>query len=154
MVNGGRKMKKMNHPAWFLTPYWILFTLFIVVPTIMAILLSFTYFNTIEAPEVIGVRNYIELITMDTVFMQNVVPNTLKFALIVGLFGYVLAFLLAWLLAQIPKGPRTILAIIFYSPSLTMGVALASMWKIIFSGDANGYLNSLYFNVVKDIRKD
>ena len=48
------KMKKMNHPAWFLTPYWILFTLFIVVPTIMAILLSFTYFNTIEAPEVIG----------------------------------------------------------------------------------------------------
>jgi multiple sugar transport system permease protein len=146
MVNGGRKMKKMNHPAWFLTPYWILFTLFIVVPTIMAILLSFTYFNTIEAPEVIGVRNYIELITMDTVFMQNVVPNTLKFALIVGLFGYVLAFLLAWLLAQIPKGPRTILAIIFYSPSLTMGVALASMWKIIFSGDANGYLNSLLLN--------
>lgn len=139
-------MKKMNHPAWFLTPYWILFTLFIVVPTIMAILLSFTYFNTIEAPEVIGVRNYIELITMDTVFMQNVVPNTLKFALIVGLFGYVLAFLLAWLLAQIPKRPRTILAIIFYSPSLTMGVALASMWKIIFSGDANGYLNSLLLN--------
>ena len=96
-------MKRMNHPAWFLTPYWILFTLFIVVPTIMAILLSFTYFNTIQTPEIIGVRNYIELITMDTVFMQNVVPNTLKFALIVGLLGYVLAFLLAWLLAQIPK---------------------------------------------------
>lgn len=139
-------IKRMNHPAWFLTVYWVLFGLFIVVPTILAILLSFTYFNTIETPKPIGIRNYIELVTMDTVFMQNVLPNTLKFSLIVGPLGYVLAFLLAWMLAQIPKRPRTVLAIIFYSPSLTMGIALAMMWKIIFSGDANGYLNSILIN--------
>ncbi len=139
-------IKRMNHPAWFLTIYWVLFGLFIVVPTILAILLSFTYFNTIETPKPIGIRNYIELVTMDTVFMQNVLPNTLKFSLIVGPLGYVLAFLLAWMLAQIPKRPRTVLAIIFYSPSLTMGIALAMMWKIIFSGDANGYLNSILIN--------
>lgn len=139
-------IKRMNHPAWFLTVYWVLFGLFIVVPTILAILLSFTYFNTIETPKPIGIRNYIELITMDTVFMQNVLPNTLKFSLIVGPLGYILAFLLAWMLAQIPKRSRTILAIIFYSPSLTMGIALAMMWKIIFSGDANGYLNSILIN--------
>ncbi len=139
-------IKRMNHPAWFLTVYWVLFGLFIVVPTILAILLSFTYFNTIETPKPIGIRNYIELITMDTVFMQNVLPNTLKFSLIVGPLGYILAFLLAWMLAQIPKRSRTVLAIIFYSPSLTMGIALAMMWKIIFSGDANGYLNSILIN--------
>ncbi len=139
-------IKRMNHPAWFLTVYWVLFGLFIVVPTILAILLSFTYFNTIETPKPIGIRNYIELVTMDTVFMQNVLPNTLKFSLIVGPLGYILAFLLAWMLAQIPKRPRTVLAIIFYSPSLTMGIALAMMWKIIFSGDANGYLNSILIN--------
>lgn len=139
-------IKKMNHPAWFLTVYWVLFGLFIIIPTILAILLSFSYFNTIEAPKAVGIRNYIELITMDTVFMQNVLPNTLKFSLIVGPLGYTLAFLLAWMLAQIPKRSRTILAIIFYSPSLTMGIALAMMWRIIFSGDANGYLNSLLIN--------
>ena len=50
------------------------------------------------------------------------------------------------MLAQIPSKPRTVLAIILYSPSLTMGVALASMWRIIFSGDANGYLNSWLMN--------
>ena len=94
-------IKRMNHPAWFLTVYWVLFGLFIVVPTILAILLSFTYFNTIETPKPIGIRNYIELVTMDTVFMQNVLPNTLKFSLIVGPLGYILAFLLAWMLAQI-----------------------------------------------------
>jgi multiple sugar transport system permease protein len=75
--------------------------------------------------------------------MQYVLSNTLRFALIVGPFGFIMAFLLAWMLAQIPPLARTILAIILYSPSLTLGVAMAAMWRIIFSGDANGYLNAL-----------
>ncbi len=136
-------IKKMNHPAWFLVPYWSLFFLFVVIPVLGAVFLSFTYFNAIQTPEFIGIRNYIELITMDTVFMQYVLSNTLKFAIIVGPIGYFLSFFLAWMLAQIPKLPRTILAIILYSPSLTMGVAMASMWRIIFSDDASGYLNSI-----------
>jgi len=139
-------LKRMNHPAWFILPYWILFSLFIIIPVLIAMGLSFTYFNSIQTPRYIGVTNYIELITMDNIFMQNVLPNTVKFALIVGPIGYLLSFLLAWMLAQIPQKPRTVLAIILYSPSLTMGVAMASMWRIIFSGDANGYLNSWLLN--------
>ncbi len=139
-------LKKMNRPGWFIFPYWILFVLFIVIPVIGAIILSFTYFNAIQTPRYVGVNNYIELITTDTVFMQYVLSNTIQFALIVGPVGYLLSFLLAWMLAQISKVPRTILAIILYSPSLTMGVAMSSMWKIIFSGDSQGYLNSLLMN--------
>jgi multiple sugar transport system permease protein len=138
--------KRMNHPAWFILPYWTLFFVFVIVPVFAAIFLSFTYFNAIQAPTVIGITNYIELITMDTVFMQYVLSNTLKFALIVGPVGYLLSFILAWVLAQIPQKYRTVFAIILYSPSLTMGVAMASMWRIIFSGDSQGYLNSLLLN--------
>jgi multiple sugar transport system permease protein len=133
----------MNGPAWFIVPYWTLFLIFIILPVIAAIYLSFTYFNAIQTPRFVGINNYIELITTDTVFMQYVLSNTLRFALIVGPFGYIMAFLLAWMLAQVPAVPRTILAIILYSPSLTMGVAMAAMWRIIFSGDANGYLNAI-----------
>lgn len=136
-------MKRMNHPAWFIVPYWSLFIVFIILPVIAAVFLSFTYFNAIEAPVIIGINNYVELITIDTVFMQFVLSNTLRFALIVGPVGYIMAFMLAWMLAQVPKLPRTILAIILYSPSLTLGVAMAAMWRIIFSGDANGYLNAI-----------
>jgi multiple sugar transport system permease protein len=139
-------ISKMNHPAWFLVPYWTLFLCFVVVPVLAAFYLSFTYFNVIETPTFIGITNYIELITMDTVFMQYVLPNTLKFALIVGPIGYFLSFILAWMLAQIPAKARTVLAIILYSPSLTMGVALSSMWRIIFSDDSQGYVNSLLLN--------
>lgn len=139
--------KKMNHPAWFITPYWTLFIIFVVIPVIIAIFLSFSYFNTIEAPEYIGMKNYVELVTMDTVFMQYVLPNTIKFSLIVGPIGYALSFLLAWILAQIPHRPRTILAVILYSPSMTVGIAMQVMWSVIFSGDVNGYLNSILMNL-------
>lgn len=140
-------MRKMNHPAWFLTPYWTLFTVLIILPVIAAVLMSFTSYNAISTPVWRGVDNYIELITTDTVFMQYVLSNTLKFALIVGPLGYFLSFILAWMLSQITKLPRTILAIILYSPSLTMGVAMSTMWRIIFSDDSQGYLNSMLLNL-------
>ncbi|KIY23519.1 carbohydrate ABC transporter permease [Mesobacillus subterraneus] len=140
------RQREYNH--WiFLSPYILLFTTFIIIPVGAAIFLSFTYFNAIEAPSFIGLANYVSLITQDEVFMQKVVPNTLTFALIVGPGGYILSFVLAWLLAQIPKGPRTILALIIYSPSMTAGVAMAVVWTIIFSGDETGYLNSLLISM-------
>ncbi len=140
-------IKKMNHPAWFLSPYWLLFITFVVIPVIIAIILSFTYFNTIESPNIIGMKNYVELVTMDTVFMQYVLPNTIKFSLLVGPLGYILSFLLAWMLAQIPHRSRTILAVILYTPSMTVGIAMQVMWTVIFSGDVNGYLNSILMDL-------
>lgn len=129
--------------ALLILPYILSFVVFIVLPVILAIGLSFTDFNSISAPNFTGFVNYIRLLTADEIFMQKVLPNTIKFALIAGPVGYLLSFLLAWMLAQIPKLPRTILALLIYSPSLTAGVAMQVVWTTIFSGDPNGYLNAL-----------
>lgn len=140
-------LRKINHPAWFYTPYIILFLTFIIIPVLIAFGLSFTYFNTIETPEWIGMRNYIEIFTRDEVFMQYVLPNTFRFAFIVGPVGYFMSFLLAWMLSQIPHRPRTILAIILYSPSMTAGIAMGVVWTVLFSGDSTGYLNAWLLRV-------
>lgn len=133
-----------NRQAWFfLMPYLLLFVTFIIAPMVMAILLSLTNFDTISFPSFAGFMNYINLITQDEIFMQYVLPNTVVYVIIVGIGGYMLSFLLAWVLAQMSKVPRTILALIFYSPSMTSGVAMAVLWKIIFTGDQTGYLNSI-----------
>lgn len=136
----------------FLTPYALLFTVFIVVPVGMAILLSFTYFDTIQPPRLIGLSNYIMLITQDEVFMKYVLPNTIAFAIITGPGGYILSFLLAWMLAQLTRIPRTILALILYSPSMTSSVTMAVVWQTLFSGDQNGYLNAflLGMNIIQE----
>lgn len=126
----------------FLAPYALAFVVFVVVPVAAAVGLSFTFFDTIQPPEYIGMRNYIVLLTQDEVFMKYVLPNTIQFAVLVGPGGYALSFLLAWMLAQLPKLPRTVLALVLYSPSMTSGVAMTVVWQTLFSGDQNGYLNS------------
>lgn len=125
----------------FVAPYVILFVTCIVAPIIIAILLSFTSFNGVNKPDFIFIDNFIYLFTKDKTFTQYVLPNTLKFALIVGVGGYVLSFFMAWCLAQMPKKSRTIISIILYTPSMTMGVALGVLWIIIFSGSDSGYIN-------------
>lgn len=139
---------KSNRIAYlFIAPYAILFTLFIVIPVVIAIALSFTNFNTLQMPDFVGFMNYINLLTRDAIFMQYVLPNTILFAIIVGPGGYMLSFFLAWCLSQISKGPRTVLALLLYSPSMTSGVAMNVVWRIIFSGDERGYLNALLLNL-------
>ncbi len=137
-----RQLREEISSYSFLSFYIILFAIFILLPVIMAVLLSFTNFNGVSSPKFIGMQNYITLLTRDEIFMQKVLPNTIKFSLIVGPLGYILAFMLAWMLAQIQIIPRTVLALIIYSPSMTVGAAMQAIWLTIFSGDARGYLNS------------
>ncbi len=128
-------------PYLFLLPYLILFTVFIIVPTAMAVGLSFTNYNAVEAPEFVGLTNYINLLTQDNIFLQYVLPNTILFSIVVGVGGYVLSFFLAWSLSQLSKLPRTILALIIYSPSMTQGVAMTVVWRTVFLGDQSGIAN-------------
>jgi len=139
-----KRLRKMDfNTVVFLGPYFLLFFIFIVIPVVLAILLSFTHFDSIQFPTFVGIRNYINLATQDATFMRYVLPNTIRFALIVGPGGYFLAFFMAWLLAQVPHKPRTVLALAIYSPSMTAGVAMSVLWRVIFSGDEAGYLNSI-----------
>lgn len=145
--NQQRRVKEDVTGTLFILPYLLAFLAFIAIPVAMGILLSFTYFNLLEPPRFISLNNYVSLFTTDSAFMQQIIPNTVKFALIVGPVGYILGFVLAWLLAQIQSKARTLLALLIYSPSMTAGVAMAVMWKIIFSGDESGYLNSILMNL-------
>ncbi len=135
-------LRKEGSAYAFLSMYGLLFITFIVIPVMAAFFLSFTFFDAIQTPRFIGMSNYTSLITQDDTFMKHVLPNTIQFAVIVGPGGYALAFLLAWMLAQLPRLPRTIFALILYSPSMTAAVAMNVVWKALFSGDQNGYLNS------------
>lgn len=54
-----------------------------------------------------------------------------------------LPFFLAWSLAQLTPKPRTVLAVILYSPSMTGGILLNLVWSVVFNGDKSGYLNYL-----------
>lgn len=123
----------------FLTPFMAFFLLFTVVPVLAAILLSFTDFNTISFPSLVGLENYERMLLDDPVFLISL-KNTLLFAVVTGPVSYILCVLLAWLVNEMPHGVKVVLTVIFYAPSLTVNATL--IWTLIFSGDAYGFVNS------------
>jgi len=133
-------LKRERVSYFFVLPFLILFTFFIVVPVIVSIYLSFTYYNILEPPRFIGASNYRLLFVDDDIFLQAI-GTTLKFAVITGPVGYILSFLLAWLISQIPHKYRFFYTLCFYTPSITSAVAMAVVWQYLFAGDSKGLLN-------------
>ena len=128
--------------AVLLLPYAILFFAFILLPVLIAVGLSFTYFDVVNAPRFSGLNNFVTLFTGDVVFMKYVLPNTVLYSIIVGIFGYVLQFLMAWILAQVTPRARTLYALALYTPSFAGGTMISLIWKTIFNGDQSGLANS------------
>ncbi|MBP1993108.1 carbohydrate ABC transporter permease [Paenibacillus eucommiae] len=127
----------------FLAPFMLAFIAFVILPVFLAMLLSFTSYNGFGVPTIVGLKNYMNLITQDVIFQKYALPNTIKYALLVGPGGYILSFFFAWLIYQLPKKLRDFYTLAFYAPSLAGGVALSVVWVAAFSGDAAGYLNNL-----------
>ena len=131
--------KKMKMCYLFLLPYAVLFIAFFILPICSSIFFSFTYYNILEAPRFIGLQNYINLVLQDEVFL-TAVKNTFVVAVITGPIGYILSFLFAWFINELPRWIRTIAVVVFYAPSIAGNAYY--IFSIIFRGDAYGYLNS------------
>jgi len=128
----------------FLAPYAIVFVLFFVAPLVISVFYSFTYFNILEPPKFIGLRNYINLLLGDDVFLIAM-KNTLIMVAITGPIGYIMAFLFAWFINELPRYVRAIVTLIFYAPSIAGSAFM--IWLLIFSGDAYGYVNGILMNL-------
>lgn len=135
-----REVKRHKTSYLFLAPFLLLFTLFTIIPVITSFALSFTYYNMIESPKFIGWSNYKLLFVDDDIFLKAI-ANTLKFAVITGPVGYIMAFLLAWLISQIPVKYRFIYTLCFYTPAITSSIAISVVWLYMFSGDRYGLIN-------------
>ncbi len=123
-----------------LAPYFILFFIFTVLPVAASVVISFTDFNMLEAPNFVGWKNYIKLMLDDDVF-KKALKNTLVFAVITGPLSYIMCFLFAWVINEFKGKLRAFLTLIFYAPSIAGNAFM--VWSIIISGDRYGYLNGL-----------
>ena len=122
-----------------LSPFLILFFVFTILPILSSVVLSFTTYDMISMPKFSGLANYIKMLSADDMF-PKVLRNTLVLAVITGPIGYMLSFLLAWMINELNRGMRTVLSFLFYAPALSTNVYF--IWQVLFSGDSYGYVNS------------
>ncbi len=139
------KEMKRNKTAYIMIfPFMLLFFIFTVLPVFFSIFLSFTEFNLLEWPEWRGVDNYVRLFLEDDIFILAC-KNTLIFAAITGPLSYILSFLIAWFINELPPKVRAVVTLIFYAPSISGGVYM--VWQILFSSDSYGWVNGTLMNL-------
>ena len=133
------EIKESMMAILYFLPFGILFILFIIVPIVMAVGLSFTNYNVINNPVFVGFRNYVYMFTEDDVFIKAF-TNTFAFAVFSGAIGYFASFSVAWIIDNLKF--KMFFALAFYAPSITGSIAMSVIWLNFFSPDANGFLNN------------
>lgn len=150
------KPRQLRRDIWknrenylMLAPYSVFFLLFTIVPIIVAVYYSFTYFNLLQPAEFRGFFNYARLFLEDEIFLKSL-KNTLVFAVITGPISYFLCILFAWMINELGPKMRNVMTLIFYAPSISG--SLYVIWTYIFSGDSYGLINStlMRFGIISE----
>ena len=130
---------KRNKTAYFMiAPFMILFFIFTIIPVALSLVLSLTSFNMLQWPKFIFLDNYVTLFLDDDLFI-TALKNTLIFAAVTGPSAYIISFVVAWFINELPPRIRAVVTLVFYAPSIAGNVYL--IWTTIFSSDSYGLMN-------------
>ena len=132
--------KKIHRQAYILmAPYFLIFFIFVVLPVGISIVFSATSFNMLQMPRFEGWSNYTRLFWEDEIFVIAL-KNTLLFAVVTGPISYLMCFVFAWVINELPPKIRAFMTLVFYAPSISGGAWF--IWMFIFSGNRYGYINA------------
>ena len=134
-----KEMKRNKVAYLMVAPYMLIFTCFTLLPVVISMFISFTDFDMMNIPEIVGFENYIRLFLDDDIFLLAA-KNTFIFAAIVGPCSYIMSFMVAWFINELGPKIRAIVTLIFYAPSISGNVYL--VWATLFSSDQYGWANA------------
>ena len=140
----GYLIKKNRQLYYMMAPFMLFFLIFTILPVLIAIYYSLMQYDVLQKPKLVWFDNYTSLLLDDSIFMTSV-KNTFILALLIGPFGYVFSFVMAWLINELPRVLRTILTVIFYAPSISGNAYV--VFTQLYSGDPYGFVNSRLMNL-------
>lgn len=127
---------------WFLAPYLLLFTVFLLGPMIFGLVLSFMRYDmaSIRPAEFIGIDNYTEALR-DPYFHQAL-GATFRFVVLAVPLTIPLAVLLAVAVDAAPAWRQTIYRIGIFAPTVITISVVGLMWRWFYINDV-GLFNAL-----------
>lgn len=123
----------------FISPWIFGFLVFGLWPLLNMFYDSLTSYNLFQSPQWIGFQNYIQIFTKDAIFRQACVNMLLYVVLATAI--YIVGGMLLALVLQHHFPGNHVFRIIFYVPSLLVGVATGILFKQVFAGGENGLAN-------------
>lgn len=137
---GTRKRINTIYGYVFISPWLIGFFVFVLIPMAATLLLGFTDYDLFSAPHWTGLKNFHRMFFDDPRYWKSV-KATLYFAFVAVPLRLTFALFVAMVLNTKHRGLEIYRAV-FYMPSVVgTSVAIAVMWRKIFSQD--GLVNAL-----------
>lgn len=141
----GKKTKKFDSTAFlFIAPAFILFTAWVIIPTISSVYYSFTSWDGIsEDIKFIGLANYREIFT--SARFGNALKNTAILTVFISVLENAAALAFALMVDNVRWG-KNFFRSAFYIPVLISGIVSGFIWKIMYNYNF-GTFNSLLQSV-------
>jgi lactose/L-arabinose transport system permease protein len=134
-------LNKRFAPYVFISPFYILFFVFILYPLLFAFYISFTEWNGIKDPVWVGFSNYVSLFK-DDIFLQSLWNGAIIFLMYVPLLLF-LALVFAVILNSGFVRLKAFFRTAYFIPYITSLVAVGFTFRMLF-GTEYGYVNELF----------
>ncbi|MNJ42408.1 carbohydrate ABC transporter permease [Paenibacillus bouchesdurhonensis] len=139
-----KKKKWQPYALYFILPSFILYTLFVIVPTLGSVYYSFTSWDGISSDvRFIGLANFVEIWNSPRV--HNALKNTMVLTISLVILENIVAILLAVLVDKV-RWLSKIFRSIFYFPTLLSGIVMGFVWAMMLNynfGVVNQLLDKL-----------
>lgn len=136
---GRAPLRQRLAPYVFVSPFYILFAVFLLVPILVGLYLSFTEWAGLGTPEVVGADNYTRLFGDPQFFLS--LRNTLFFVLVSLLVVVPLALLVAQALNTRGLRGRDVFRVVYFTPIVLSPIIIVLIFQLFF--DRNfGLLNA------------
>lgn len=136
---GAERLRRKLTPYAYISPFYIGFLVFQLIPIVFSIYLSLAQWNGMSPIQFKGMDNFL------TGFQDEKFLNSFKVTFIITvtctLLGTTFSMILAVLLEKVQDWLSSILRVIFFIPSVTSVVVITYIWKQLYSTDY-GYINT------------
>lgn len=144
------RIKKKIEPYVFIGPVLVLIGIFIVIPTIQSVRLSFMEEAIDGSTTWVGLQNFKDLFAEE--YFPNMVINNLMWIAIVPLLTVSLGLAIAQFSNNVGPKAEKIFKSIFFMPMTISFVSAAVIWRYIYAyapegADQVGLLNSIWINL-------
>lgn len=142
---GTKKKKAFDRSTFmFIAPAFVLFTMFVILPTVASVYYSFTSWDGVSPTvKFIGLANYKEIFTSGR--FGNALKNTVILTFFISIFENAIALVLALIVDSV-KWCKNFFRCAFYIPVLVSGIVSGFIWKIMYNYNF-GTFNAVLENV-------
>ena len=146
LATAGKKKRRSGEraPYFFISPFYILFAIFFLFPTLFALVLGFFKWSAMGTPEFFGLRNY-ERLFSDPIFWQSV-NNTIFYSAGSLFVVMPLALLQAMALNSKRLKLRVLWRAIYFAPIVTSTVAISLVFRMLYNNEY-GLINNVLTSV-------